>query len=200
MNRNCMKRQIHCASSATETLGLCSEYYTHSTWAPFVTCTMSKQYSSSSHVPYSMSTSTVATVGWILFHCKNELSCHEVATNLQKAQCVEWFIKTKLDTQVQRHFRTMYHKMPLSRPSICAWYKQCMENRSVFHKKGAERLVLSDENFESIQKVFICSPCKSIRAAACEMQMAHQQCIGCYVNVCTHVLQVASGAGNYVRW
>ncbi|KDR09362.1 hypothetical protein L798_00707 [Zootermopsis nevadensis] len=60
-----MKRHRHTvsASSAREILKVCSEHYTHST---FVTRTMSKRYSSSSHVRCSISTSTVSRAAAIL--------------------------------------------------------------------------------------------------------------------------------------
>jgi hypothetical protein len=58
--------------------------------------------------------------------------------NLQeKEECMEWFIEMKSNTQVQRCFITMYHKMQPSRPSIDACYKQFKEDRSVMHKKDA---------------------------------------------------------------
>jgi hypothetical protein len=54
----------------------------------------------------------------------------------EKVQCMEWFIKTEFDTQIQRRFRT-FQKMTPSRPLIHAWHKQLKETWSVLHKKGA---------------------------------------------------------------
>jgi hypothetical protein len=47
-----MKRYRHVVwvSSARRILKNCSDLYTHPTWVPFVTCAMSKQYSSFNHV------------------------------------------------------------------------------------------------------------------------------------------------------
>jgi hypothetical protein len=50
---------------------LCSEQYTHSTCALFVTRTISSRHSGHSHMRYRMSVPTVAVVAWILFHCLN---------------------------------------------------------------------------------------------------------------------------------
>lgn len=47
---NCKKRHIHNVHHLRETLKVCSEHSRHSTQAPFVTHTMSKEYSSSIHV------------------------------------------------------------------------------------------------------------------------------------------------------
>jgi hypothetical protein len=80
-----------------EALKDCSEHYTHSTWRPSVTHTTSKQYSSSIHLSYSMSMISSVT-----------MNPHE------NAKYSEWFTETKSETQVQRRFRTPYHKRPLS--------------------------------------------------------------------------------------
>jgi hypothetical protein len=119
----------------------------------------------------------------------------------EKAQYVEWFMVTKSDTQIQKHFSTTHHKTPPSRPSIQVWYKEFRETGSVLHKKGAGRSVVSDENVERICVVFISSPHKSILAATHELHVLHLTrhwvLTKTFASVC---LQVASGAGNYARW
>ena len=70
----------------------------------------------------------------------------------EKAQCVEWFIETKSDTQVQRRFRTNYNRTPPSRTTIRAWYKKFKGTGSVEHKKGAGRPRTSEENVERIRE------------------------------------------------
>jgi hypothetical protein len=71
---------------------------------------------------------------------------------------------------------------------------------SVLHKTNAGRSVVSDENVESIYLGFVRSPCKSVLAAAHELQMLHSTLhwvlTKAFASVC---LQVASGAGNYAR-
>ena len=52
-------------------------------------------------------------------------------TPQEKAQCVSWFIETKLDVQTQRRYRTKYGKPPPSRSSIRRWHKKVMETGSV---------------------------------------------------------------------
>lgn len=70
-----------------------------------------------------------------LLHCICLRMNSLVAMNPQEqAQCMEWFVKMKLDTHVQRHYRTMHHKAPPSRPLICAWYKQFEKTESVLQK------------------------------------------------------------------
>ena len=58
-----------------------------------------------------------------------------MATPREKAQCVSWFIETKLDLQTRRNFRTKYGRDPPSRPSIRAWHKKFMETGTVFDKE-----------------------------------------------------------------
>lgn len=47
-------RYIVSVSFVKETLKVCFEHYMHSTWAPFVTHTMSKQHSSSIHLVHTV--------------------------------------------------------------------------------------------------------------------------------------------------
>jgi transposase len=89
----------------------------------------------------------------------------------EKAQCVEWFIESKSDTQVQRNFKTNYNKNPPSRTTIRAWYKKFTETGNVEHKKGAGRPRTSEEKVESIREAFLRSPRKSTRIASRELQI-----------------------------
>ena len=63
----------------------------------------------------------------------------KMATPQEKAQCVSWFIETKLDLQTRRNFRTKYGRDPSSCPSIRAWHKKFMETGTVFDKGKSER-------------------------------------------------------------
>ena len=58
-----------------------------------------------------------------------------MATPQEKAQCVEWFIETRSDTQVQRNFRTRYGRNPPSRTSIRELYKRFNETGSCQKQK-----------------------------------------------------------------
>ena len=54
-----------------------------------------------------------------------------MVTPQEEAQCVLWFIETKLDVQTQRRYKAKYGKDPPSRSSIRRWYKKFMETGSV---------------------------------------------------------------------
>ena len=54
-----------------------------------------------------------------------------MVTHQEKAQCVSWFIETKMDVQIQHKYRTKYGKKPPSRSSIHRWHKKFMETGSV---------------------------------------------------------------------
>ena len=54
-----------------------------------------------------------------------------MVTPQEKAQCVSWFIETKLDIQTQQRYRTKNGKDSLSRSSIRQWHKKFMETGSV---------------------------------------------------------------------
>lgn len=125
--------------------------------------------------------STVATSNWILFHCVN----HQVSYHEPVEGTVHGVVyRNKLDTQVQRRFRTMHHKMPPSWPPTHAWYKQFKEIGNVLHNKDAVCPVLIHEKVEGIHEVFF----SSLR---CQFKLKHvsykchiRQCSGCYENVC----------------
>jgi hypothetical protein len=108
----------------------------------------------------------------VILHCtasvfESQVSCQKPAW--EGTQCVELFVEKKSATHIQRRFRTTYHKMPPSRPSICA----CHKTGSVLHKKGTGRLLVSDENIERICRISVCGPRKSTRAAVGELQIPH---------------------------
>jgi hypothetical protein len=62
-------------------------------------------------------------------------------------------------TQVQRIFRTQYHKEPPSRPTIYSWHKNVVETRcSVCHAKSCGRACFSDATVEQLKESFIQRP------------------------------------------
>jgi hypothetical protein len=74
---------------------------------------------------------------------------------------------------------------------------QFNKTESVLYKKHAEHPLISDENVNSISKVFVCSPCKYTQTAAQVGSATFNNVFGITkTSVC---LQVASGAGNYAR-
>ena len=64
-----------------------------------------------------------------------------MATPQEKAQCVSWFIETKLDVQTQQKYRTKYGRDPSSGPLIHQWHKKFIETGSVLDtvKNGRPR-------------------------------------------------------------
>ena len=94
-----------------------------------------------------------------------------MATSQEKAQCVSWFIETKLDTQTQRNYRTKYGRDPLSRPSIRAWHKKFMETGTVLDKGRSGRPRTSEENIDRVRQAFSRSPTTSIRTAARQLDL-----------------------------
>lgn len=95
----------------------------------------------------------------------------KMASVQEKAQCVEWFIETRSDIQVQRRFRTRYRKPPPSRPSIRKWYNNLMQTGGVDVKHHTGRPRTSEEDTERIRLSFQRSPQKSVRTASRELQI-----------------------------
>ena len=94
-----------------------------------------------------------------------------MVTHQEKAQCVSWFIETKSDVQTQRRYRTKYGKNPPSRSSILQRHKKFMETGSVLDAVRIGRPRISAENIESVRQAFSCSPMKSIRTAARQLEI-----------------------------
>ena len=82
----------------------------------------------------------------------------QMATPQEKAQCVSWFIETKLDVQTQRKYRNKYERDPPSRPSIHRWHKKFIKTRSVLDTvrsrrpriSGKLRLLLRSSHFARV--------------------------------------------------
>jgi hypothetical protein len=77
---------------------------------------------------------------------------------------VFWYEETKSATQVQRKFRTQYHKETPSRPTIYSWHKNFVETGcSVRHAKSHSRPCVSYATVEPLKVSFVRSPRKSTR-------------------------------------
>ena len=94
-----------------------------------------------------------------------------MVTPQEKAQCVSWFIETKLDVQTQQRYRAKNGKDPPLRSSIRRWHKKFMETGSVLDAVRSGRPRASAENIERVRQVFSRSPIKSIRTAARELDL-----------------------------
>ena len=94
-----------------------------------------------------------------------------MTTPQEKAQCVSWFIETKSDVQTQRNYRSKYGRDPPSRPSIRLWHKKFMETGTVFDTRRSGRPRTSEENIERVRQAFQCSPMKSVRTAARQLEL-----------------------------
>ena len=94
-----------------------------------------------------------------------------MTTAQEKAQCVSWFIETKSDVQTQQNYRSKYGRDPPSRPSSRLWHKKFMETGTVFDARRSGRPRPSEENIERVRQAFQCSPMKSIRTAARQLDL-----------------------------
>ena len=93
-----------------------------------------------------------------------------MATPQEKAQCVEWFIKMRSDTQVHHNFRTRCGRTPSSRTSIREWYKGFKETGSCQKQKSTGRpSSTSAADDERVRESFQQSPRKSLRWASREL-------------------------------
>uniref|UniRef100_UPI0035901D9E thioredoxin domain-containing protein 17 isoform X4 n=1 Tax=Myxine glutinosa TaxID=7769 RepID=UPI0035901D9E len=92
-----------------------------------------------------------------------------MATPQEKFQCVEWFIETRSDTQVQRNFRTRYGRKPPSRTSIREWHKKFKETGSCQKQKSTGRPRTSAADVERVRESFQQNPGKSIRRTSREL-------------------------------
>ena len=102
-----------------------------------------------------------------------ELNPHKMTTPQEKAQCVSWFIETKSDVQTQQNYRSKYGRDPPSHPSIRLWHKKFMETGTVFDTRRSGPPRTSEENIERVRQAFQCSPMKSIRTAARQLELPH---------------------------
>ena len=103
-----------------------------------------------------------------IFEFSSESRVHENEHSQEKAQCVSWFIETKLDIQAQQNFRCKYERKPPARPSVRARHKKFIETGSLLQKKGAGQPQISEE-IESVQVAE--TPRKSIRGAFTQLQI-----------------------------
>ena len=94
-----------------------------------------------------------------------------MVTPQEKAQRVSWFIETKSDVQTHIRYKTKYGKNPPSRSSIHRWHKKFMETGSVLDAVRTGQPRISAENIESVRQGFSCSPMKSIRTAARQLEL-----------------------------
>jgi hypothetical protein len=180
---------------------------------------MSKRYSSSIHIHCSISASTLPLVAWILYQvpgrcwvytaackCWLQFSCivwliSSVAMNLhKKAQCMEWFIKSELDTQIVRCFRAVCCKRLCTWPLICSWCRQFKETRSIFTRKvqGIQwcPMKMTKVYMKCLSTIHISRT--ELQHESCRCCIWH--CIRCYQNFQSECLQVASGAGYCTTW
>ena len=80
-------------------------------------------------------------------------------------------LKQNLDVQTQRRYRTKYGKNSPPRSSIRQWHKKFTETGSVLDAARSGQLRISAENIGHIKQELICSPIKSIRTDAREMEL-----------------------------
>lgn len=90
----------------------------------------------------------------------------KMATADEKAQCVQWFIQTKSDTQTRRNFRNRYGRDPPSRSSIRAWYDKFLLTGSLLDKRRSGRPKTPNDSIRRVRETFTHSPTISIRASA----------------------------------
>ena len=77
-----------------------------------------------------------------------------MANPQEKAQCVEWFIKTRSDTQVQLNFRTRYGRNPPSQANIREWCKRFNETGSCQKQKSTGRPSTGAADVERVRESF----------------------------------------------
>ena len=100
-----------------------------------------------------------------------EQNLHKMTILQEKAQCVSWFIETKLDVQTQRNYRSKYGRDPPSHTSIRLWHKKFMETGTVFDTRRSGRPRTSEESIERVRQAFQRSLMKSIRTAARQLKL-----------------------------
>ena len=101
------------------------------------------------------------------------MNAHKMTTPQGKAKCVSWFIETKSDVQTQQNYGIKCGRDPPSRPLVRLWHKKFMETGTVFDAGRSERPRTSEENIENVSQAFRCSPMKSIRTAARQLELPH---------------------------
>jgi hypothetical protein len=78
-----------------------------------------------------------------------------MATQVEKAQCVVWFIGTHSATTVQRCHRNTYHKVSPTRKSIHEWRKQSEETGYLCKGKSSGRPRVVDDTVEAVRRSYM---------------------------------------------
>lgn len=89
----------------------------------------------------------------------------------ERAFCVLEFHASRSPTDVQRKFRTKYHKDPPSRKAIYAWYDRFVSTGCLCPKKRSGRPAVNEETVNRVRETFVRSPRKSIRRASQELTL-----------------------------
>jgi hypothetical protein len=105
-------------------------------------------------------------VGLVHRECRYQ---SKMATQVEKAKCVIWFIETHSATTVLRLYRNTHRKVPPTRKSIYVWRKQFEETGCLRKGKSPGRPRVADDSVGAVRRSYMRSPSKSTNCASCEL-------------------------------
>jgi hypothetical protein len=101
-------------------------------------------------------------VGLVHRECRYQ---SKMATQVEKAKCVIWFIETHSATTVLRLYRNTHRKVPPTRKIIYAWRKQFEETGCLCKGKSPGRPRVADDSVGAVRRSYMRSPSKSTNRA-----------------------------------
>jgi hypothetical protein len=107
-------------------------------------------------------------VGLVHRECRYQ---SKMATQVEEAKCVTWFIKTQSATTVRRLYRNTNREVPPTRKIIYARRKQFEEIGCLCKGKSPRRPCVADDTVEAIRRSYMGSPSKSTNCVRRELHM-----------------------------
>ena len=94
-------------------------------------------------------------------------------TREEKAQIVEYFIRSESTTSTRRWWQTTRGRTPPSAPSIRRWHRNFQQTGSIANRHGGGRPRTSDELINLVREMYKREPKTSIRAAGTQLRVSH---------------------------
>jgi hypothetical protein len=107
-------------------------------------------------------------VGLVQRECRYQ---SKMATQIEKAKCVIWFIEARSATTVQPPYRNTIQKVPPTSKSIYTWRKQFEETGCFCKEKSPGTPRVAGNTIEAVRRSHMQSPSKSTSRASRELDI-----------------------------